>query len=129
MNTIKKILGHENVNLKEWKDLCYTSKKNKQIDPIVRNRLRTSYEKILYFCSKMEYLGVVCNTQVAGNIIIEYYGQTITESYNVLKSLITSDNNTPQYFNYQLLYNKTQRYKMIRDVIQKYIIKIQSKER
>ena len=46
-----------------------------------KERLRKSYKKIIYFCDRMEYLGIICEDKDAQSTIINYYQSTIFKSY------------------------------------------------
>lgn len=51
-------------------------------------RLHKAYKKIRYFCSRMEYLGVISEEKDVDALILRYYGRTITDSYEKLERLI-----------------------------------------
>lgn len=119
---IKRILGKEDISLNDIKNLCYKrGQKHIKIKPQEKEELRKSYEKILHFCSKLEYLGVIYESEVADEIIIDYYGATITESYQILESLITSANNKhiSLYPHYTHLYNRARvREELFQQIVQ-----------
>ena len=74
------------------KDIRKIIRNMDEIQPIVdketKERLCISYEKIIYFCGRMEYLGFMCEKKEAVSLITDYYARTIVESYNILKPLI-----------------------------------------
>lgn len=73
------------------------------------NALKKSQEKIKYFCQKMEYLGVISEDKVAATFIVELYGDTIIDTYKILRSLIHKTRENPKskdlYRHYTFLYN------------------------
>lgn len=76
------------------------------IEKEVKERLRRSYEKIAYFCSRMEYLGLVYNEKGAESLIMEYYGRTIVESYRTLHDIIENSKNEDKMKRLYLYYTK-----------------------
>ncbi|MBO4840879.1 MAG: hypothetical protein J5524_07265 [Bacteroidaceae bacterium] len=70
----------------------------------IKKRLCKSYEKIIIFCGRMEYLGFMCEKNVAVSLILDYYAGTIKESYCILKSLI-EENGNGFYVHYTHLFN------------------------
>ena len=80
------------------------------VDKETKERLCKSYEKIIYFCSRMEYLGFMYENKAAVSLILDYYGHTIVESYNILKPLLESDrkddNTEEMYVHYTRLYQR-----------------------
>lgn len=112
LNQLKRELGKEKFNLNDIRNLCY---KNICVNPKTQEKLRKSYEKIIYFCSKMEYLGVICKKEVAANIIIDYYGITIVQSYERLKCIIDNEDDdlNSMYSHYVYLYKSAKLREMI----------------
>ena len=53
-----------------------------------KERLRKSYNKIEYFCERMEYLGILSEDKSVRALIIKYYKPTIIKSYERLRHLI-----------------------------------------
>lgn len=92
---IRKILDLESANSVSFDDfrlanqsLSRTARDNND-DEKTKKRLSDSYEKIKFFCMRMEFLGVVVSREnAAETLIIDYYGYTITDTYERLKSLI-----------------------------------------
>ena len=77
----------------------------------MKKRLSDSYEKIRFFCMRMEFLGVVVSRENAAEaLIIDYYGQTIIDTYGRLESLIETTRKNKDsaslYMYYTELYNK-----------------------
>lgn len=80
-------------------------------DKEMKKRLNDSYEKIKFFCMRMEFLGVIVSRENAAEaLIIEYYGQTIIDTYERLQSLIETTRGNKEsaklYMYYTQLYNK-----------------------
>lgn len=53
-----------------------------------KEMLRKSYNKIEYFCERMEYLGILSEDKSVRTLIIKYYTPTIIKSYDRLRHLI-----------------------------------------
>lgn len=74
-----------------------------------KERLRKSYNKIEYFCERMEYLGILSEDKSVRPLILDYYEQTIIKSYEKLSHLIIKtrkDRNTENLFlHFTQLYN------------------------
>lgn len=71
-------------------------------------RLRKAHKKIRYFCSRMEYLGVISEEKEVDALILKYYGRTIVDSYEKLEHIIlkTREQQTDKrlYIHYSKLY-------------------------
>jgi len=76
-----------------------------------KERLRKSYKKIIYFCDRMEYLGIICEDKDAQSTIINYYQSTIIKTYEKLRPLIIKtrieQNNMDLFKQYENLYNQS----------------------
>lgn len=98
LDDYKKILDKE---LRGKEGMVITGKEEK--------RLRDSYDKIRFFCMRMEYLGVLSQENAALNLILDYYGYTIKATYPKLESLIEKTREDPStselYKHYSQLYN------------------------
>lgn len=79
-----------------------------------------SYERIKYFCDRMEYLGIIhftyndsfvheTSTQNDRFLIINYFGSDIISTYEILKTFIQTsqkeENKGNKYYNFTRLYN------------------------
>ncbi len=64
------------------------------------------YEKITYFCSKMEYLGVIVKNEYVDETIIDYFGKTIVESYKRLGGLIENHREATGDCSYYIYYTR-----------------------
>ena len=107
-NIIRKILGLQEdaqISLDDYKKVYKHKKTDDESLKKIKLRIRTAYEKIIYFCGRMEYLGFVCQKHAAQDYILEFYGLTITESYEVLKELIEKNKGTA-YHHYTELYKQ-----------------------
>ena len=80
-------------------------------DQEMKKHLSDSYEKIRFFCMRMEFLGVVVSRENAAEVlIIDYYGQTIIDTYERLGTIIETTRKNKDsaklYMYYTELYNK-----------------------
>ena len=82
--------------------------KNETEEESEEERLHKAYKKIRYFCSRMEYLGVISEEKDVNALILKYYGRTITDSYEKLRSIILKTRETEAdkrlYINFSNLY-------------------------
>ncbi len=107
IKTVKKVLNtKKDIGLVNFWEILYQNLRTEGVvfseeDKIELNK---SYEKIKYFCLKMEYLGVISEDEVAGSLIIELYGITIIRTYNIVGALV--ENSNGQYKHYTRLYNR-----------------------
>ena len=103
---IKQLTKKEDISLQDFKDICYEDGFG-GIDENEKTYMRNSYNMILRFCSRMEYLGFIYyNTST--NIIVDYYGRTILNLYKRLKPLIETkkdDKTEYLYFYFAYLFN------------------------
>lgn len=108
-------IGHDDlISVDEFglKDFRKIIRNIDEIQPLVdketKERLCISYEKIIYFCGRMEYLGFMCEKKAAVSLITDYYARTIMESYSILKPLIEKKgeekNRVEIYSNYSRLF-------------------------
>lgn len=114
VSEVKKILGQEIISLDDYRRANQSlsrTEENNESDKDMKRRLYDSYEKIKFFCMRMEFLGVVVSRENAAEaLIIDYYGPTITDTYERLKSLIeatrANKDSANLYMYYTELYNK-----------------------
>lgn len=107
---IKQLNKKEKISLQDFKDTCYKDNMG-EIDENEKQHLQQSYNKIIRFCSKMEYLGFIYYNTTT-NIIVDYYGRTILNMYGRLRPLIEIQNGKEikhLYFYFAYLYNFTLR--------------------
>lgn len=73
------------------------------------DRLLKSLRKIKYFCSRMEYLGVLAEEKEVCSLILKYYRRTIISSYKKLEPIINKtrehEKDSQMYINFEKLYN------------------------
>lgn len=116
VSEVKKILGQEIISLDDYRRANQSLSRteiNNESDKDMKKRLNDSYEKIKFFCMRMEFLGVVVSRENAAEaLIIDYYGPTITDTYKRLKSLIeatrANKDSADLYMYYTDLYNKVE---------------------
>lgn len=91
--TVKKILSKKkDIGLDNFWEILYENIRTEGV-PVSEediNGLKKSYDKIKYFCQRMEYLGVISEDKDAGSLIIKLYGDTIIDTYDKVRSLITN---------------------------------------
>lgn len=102
---VKYLSGKEDVSLHDFK-ICLMNRDN-SIDSETIKRLSNSYNLILHFCQKMEYMGYL-HENMSLSILINYYGRTIKTTYKALQPLIevvteTGENDT-LFIHYSALY-------------------------
>lgn len=103
---------NDNVGLEDFRKILYdnnpTESKKSAINNEMRERLRISYNKIRYLCSRMEYLGVLSMEPGVYTLILAYYGYTITKTYERLTLFIEktrkNSNSNELYIHYTQLY-------------------------
>jgi len=67
------------------------------------------YSTIQYFCNKMEYLGVLCKKGYIDDIIFDYFGKTIIQTYEILRNIldVSRKRNDDSFFvHFRFLYEK-----------------------
>ncbi|MCR4859016.1 MAG: hypothetical protein K5890_12605 [Bacteroidales bacterium] len=115
LDTVRMVLNipsGDPVGLDDFKKILDQDLRGKEGVPITKKeeqRLRDSYDKIRFFCMRMEYLGVLSKEDAALNLILDYYGYTIKKTYENLESLIKKTRKDPStselYLHYTQLYN------------------------
>ena len=110
---VRKILNMDDdcpVSLNDYRSACKIFSGSKDVDESKKKSFSDSYEKIKYFCNRMEFLGVVVSKEEAAKeLILSYYKITIKDTYNRLSSLIEATRNNKDSANlygyYTELYN------------------------
>lgn len=133
MDEYKKI--KRNICIEDFREILSISKKtsqeNSSSNVIVSCK---SYERIRYFCDRMDYLGIVYHTYKETvkneknnaedeNLIVNYFGYNITSSYCLLKPFIESSQSQEggnHYYNFSYLNKET------KEKYSKYIAKIKN---
>ena len=106
IRVVRKITKKDTISLRDFKDIL-----SNDIDKETKKRLRKSYDMIVSFCSKMEYIGFLFKN-ISTSILINYYGRTILTTYDALKILIETQNDggktdyTFYHFSYLYYYAK-----------------------
>lgn len=98
--------GKESLELGDFRRIIHSNDSQITIGKETKERLRKAYEKITYFCSRMEYLGLIFNEKGAETLIMEYYGRTILESYRNLHDIIENSRNQDKMKRLYLYYSK-----------------------
>lgn len=94
LDKVRKVLNipsSESVGLNDFKKILDQNLRGESgilITEEEKGQLRDSYDKIRFFCMRMEYLGVLSEEDAARNLILDYYGYTIRKTYERLESLI-----------------------------------------
>lgn len=103
---IKQLTQKAEISLQDFKDICY-SDNIEDVDEEEKLHLQNTYNMIIRFCSKMEYLGFIYY-HTTTNIIVDYYGRTILNMYGRLRRLIEiakGDKIEHLFFYFAYLYN------------------------
>lgn len=110
--------SQDDVGLDDIRRVLHRTRKDGEVisvDSNERKRLRKSYNKIRYFFSRMEYLGVLAEERGVETLILEYYGYTIISTYERLLPIIRKDNderkNNELYSHYKKMYTLAQKKK------------------
>lgn len=97
---LEKMKKDDPIFIEDWKKLDTNGEENNA-------NCYEDYEKLIFFCSRMEYLGVVLKNKGIDNTILDYFGSTIIVSYNRLKPFIENSrkiSSETTYFHYTYLY-------------------------
>lgn len=101
---LKKMKDDDMVCIEDWKKIVdVTAKDNEKDYPI---NSYEAYEKIIYFCGRMEYMGVILKNKGIDNTFLDYFGNTIIDSYNRLEPFIRNSRmrfGETYYFHYTYL--------------------------
>lgn len=101
INYLKKIKGEDPIFINDWKKLDEISRNNN-----TGANANNYYEMLIFFCGRMEYLGVVIKNKGIDNTILDYFGNTIIESYYRLEPFIDNTrkmSGETSYFHYTYL--------------------------
>lgn len=108
---LKKTPGSQ-VSLNDFRNILdndYRGNNGTPIGPDDEKKLREAYDKIRFFCMRMEYLGVLSEENAAASLILDYFGYAIKTTYEKLEPLIKKtrmDQATPElYKHYTQLYD------------------------
>ena len=103
VDILKKMKDDDPIYIEDWKKLDKDGTGNNT------NQNANSYkdyEKIIYFCGRMEYLGVVLKYKGIDYTVLDYFGNTILESYKRLGTYIENSRarfGETYYFHYTYL--------------------------
>lgn len=108
---LKKMKAGDPIFIEDWKKLGSGEKGENDTEQYVNSY--KAYEQLIYFCSRMEYMGIVLKNKDIDYTILDYFGNTIIESYIRLKPYIENSrirSGESYYFHYTYLnYLATQR--------------------
>ena len=102
---LEKIKKDDPIFIEDWKKIDNGEKGENSTDEYINSY--KAYEKLIYFCSRMEYLGIVLKNKGIDYTILDYYGNTIIESYKRLEPYIKNSRlrfGETYYFHYTYLY-------------------------
>lgn len=110
-NKVRKILNvnkNKSIGLDDYWAILYQklSAEGVIVSEEEKKELNISYEKIKYFCQKMEYLGILSEDKEAGTLIIKLYKDTIINTYDTVKTLIEKDGDASRSKCLYIYYNK-----------------------
>ena len=97
---LEKLKKEDPIFIEDWKKLDTNGEENTA-------NCYENYEKLIFFCSRMEYLGIILKNKGIDNTILDYFGNTIIVSYNRLKPFIENSRKIwgeTTYFHYTYLY-------------------------
>lgn len=103
---LKKMKAEDPIFIEDWKKLDNGEKTDNATDTYV-NSYKT-YEKLIFFCGRMEYMGIVLKNKGVDFTILDFFGNTIIESYTRLEPYITNSRirfGETYYFHYTYLYH------------------------
>lgn len=113
IDTVQKVLNvdkKEEISLDDFWKILYKNLRSEgtTLSTEKKTELSKAYEKIKYFCRKMDYIGVIADDEYASTLIIEHYGDTIKKTYEIVGNLIEKDlmssKSEGQYKHYTSLY-------------------------
>lgn len=103
---LKKMKTEDPIFIEDWKKLDNGEKAENTTGEYVNSY--KSYEKLIFFCGRMEYMGIVLKNKGVDYTVLDYFGNTIIESYARLEPYITNSRirfGETYYFHYTYLYN------------------------
>lgn len=104
---LKKMKTEDPIFIEDWKKLDNGEKAENTTGEYVNSY--KSYEKLIFFCGRMEYMGIVLKNKGVDYTVLDYFGTTIIESYSRLEPYITNSRirfGETYYFHYTYLYNQ-----------------------
>lgn len=101
---LENMKGDDPIYIEDWKKLDNNGNNN-SISQQNSNSYE-DYEKIIFFCGRMEYLGIVLKNKGVDFTILDFFGTTIIESYKRLEPYIKNSRmrfGETYYFHYTYL--------------------------
>lgn len=102
---LKKMNNDDMVSVEDWKKIVNVTAEDNKKDSINSYK---AYEKLIFFCGRMEYMGIVLKNKGVDNTVLDFFGNTIIESYTRLEPYIKNSRirfGETYYFHYTYLYN------------------------
>lgn len=103
---LKKMKTEDPIFIEDWKKIDIGEKAENTTSEYVNSY--KSYEKLIFFCGRMEYMGIVLKNKGVDYTVLDYFGNTIIESYSRLEPYIINSRirfGETYYFHYTYLYN------------------------
>lgn len=126
VDILKKMKDDDPIYIEDWKKL-----EMEEMDKESSNSYE-DYEKIIYFCGRMEYLGVVLKNKGIDYTVLDYFGNTILESYKRLGTYIENSRarfGETYYYHYTYLnYLATKRESTLKQSCKRLLEKIANNE-
>lgn len=95
----------DSICIEDWKKIGnYGTERSK---PDLDSNSYENYEKLIYFCNRMEYLGIALKNNGVDNTILDFFGSTIMKSYKRLQPYIENSrklSGETYYIHYTYLY-------------------------
>ena len=102
---LEKIKKGDPIFIEDWKKLDSGEKEGNVTNEYVDSY--KAYEKLILFCGRMEYIGIVLKNKGVDYTVLDYFGTTIIESYKRLEPYIKNSRirfGETYYFHYTYLY-------------------------
>lgn len=106
VDILKRIKDDDLIYIEDWEKLDNGEKAENTTSEYVNSY--KSYEKLIFFCGRMEYMGIVLKNKGVDYTVLDYFGNTIIESYARIEPYITNSRirfGETYYFHYTYLYN------------------------
>lgn len=103
---LEKMKKDDPIFIEDWKKLDSGEKEGNVTNEYVDSY--KAYEKLIFFCGRMEYIGITLKNKGVDYTVLDYFGTTIIESYKRLEPYIKNSRirfGETYYFHYTYLYN------------------------
>lgn len=103
---LEKMKKDDPIFIEDWKKLDSGEKEENVTNEYVDSY--KAYEKLIFFCGRMEYIGITLKNKGVDYTVLDYFGTTIIESYKRLEPYIKNSRirfGETYYFHYTYLYN------------------------